>query len=336
VKQAVNPGGDYEGLDALVERLRQLADIQPGVVATSGRYDGAIAGGVRHFQARHGLAADGKLTNATIAQLNVPLSDRIVQLEDSLERWRWLPANYPELPVAVNIPEFVLRVFSDDHRIALRSNVVVGKAFGHQTPVFADEMKYIIFRPYWNVPLSITRGEIIPHILKNAAYLGHERLEVTDQSGHIVATDSVSESMLAEMRSGRLLVRQRPGPGNSLGLIKFIFPNANNVYLHSTPEPQLFARARRDFSHGCIRVEKPAELAAWLLRDQPRWTLDAINAAMQTGADNRQVNLTTSIPVVIVYLTSVVEEDGEIFFFNDIYGLDHALNTALSKGLPYR
>ncbi len=142
--------------------------------------------------------------------------------------------------------------------------------------------------------------------------------------------------MLEQMRTGKLLVRQRPGPANALGLIKFIFPNADNVYLHSTPAPQLFSRARRDFSHGCIRVEKPSELAAWLLRDQPQWTLDAINGAMQSGKDNVRVNLTHPVPVVIVYMTAVVEEDGEIYFFNDIYGLDRKLNAVLAKGPPYR
>jgi murein L,D-transpeptidase YcbB/YkuD len=137
------------------------------------------------------------------------------------------------------------------------------------------------------------------------------------------------------LRSGKLLVRQRPGPTNSLGLVKFMFPNEHNVYLHSTPAQQLFSQSRRDFSHGCIRVEKPAELAAWLLQDQPKWTLDAVKAAMQSGPDNQQVNLDRPVPVVIIYLTAVVEEDGEVFFFDDIYGHDRALNAVLAKGPPY-
>ena len=337
LNKAIHPAEVYAGLEPLMHRLSLLgdmpADLSPGL---SGTYTGPVVEGVRHFQARHGLTVDGNLNNATIAELNVPLADRIVQLRDALERWRWLPANYPALPVAVNIPEFVLRVFANDHHITLRSNIVAGKAFGHQTPVFADQMKYIIFRPYWNVPLSITRTEIIPHIQKSSSYFTRERLEVTDLSGHVVTSGGVSPAMLSGMRTGRLLVRQKPGPANALGLIKFIFPNANNVYLHSTPVPQLFARARRDFSHGCIRVEKPAELAAWLLQDQPQWSVEAVRAAMETGPDNQQVNLSRPVPVVIVYLTAVVEESGEIFFFNDIYGLDHQLTTLLAKGRPYR
>ncbi len=337
VHKPLHAGDTYAALPALTLRLQLIRDLpataQP---PADGQYSGAIVDGVKHFQARHGLTADGALNKVTIDALNTPLSERITQLEDALERWRWLPSNYPQLPVAVNLPEFVLRVFADDHHIVLRSNVVVGKAFGHQSPVFAKEIKYIIFRPYWNVPLSITRSEIIPHIQKNGNYLAHERLEVTDQSGHVVTSGAVTAGMIAQMRSGKLMVRQQPGPKNALGLIKFIFPNADNVYLHSTPAQQLFSRARRDFSHGCIRVEKPAELAAWLLRDQPQWTLDAVNAAMQSGKDNVQVNLTHPVPVVIVYMTAVVEEDDEIYFFNDIYGLDQKLEAVLAKGPPYR
>jgi murein L,D-transpeptidase YcbB/YkuD len=294
-----------------------------------------VVDGVKHFQTRHGLGADGRLGKDTLLQLNTPLTVRVQQLDDALERWRWLPADFSPLPVAVNIPEFVLRVFSPDHRIAMRMNVVVGKAVRNETPVFADEMKYIIFRPYWNVPLSITRGEIIPALQKDGGYLAKKNFEVTDQSGKIVTSGAVSADVLAQLRSGKLLVRQRPGASNSLGLVKFIFPNEHNVYLHDTPAQSLFAQSRRDFSHGCIRVGKPADLAAWLLRDQPKWTPDAVKAAMQSGPDNQQVNLVPPIPVVIIYLTAVVEEDGEVYFFNDIYGHDQRLNAVLAKGPPY-
>jgi murein L,D-transpeptidase YcbB/YkuD len=281
------------------------------------------------------LAADGKLTKDTLRQLNTPLSFRVQQLDDALERWRWLPADFSPLPVAVNIPEFILRVFTPDHRIAMRMNVVVGKAVRHETPVFAKDMKYIVFRPYWNVPFSITRSEIIPALQKDSGYLARKNFEVTDQSGRIVTSGAVSPDVLAQVRSGKLLVRQRPGPTNSLGLIKFMFPNEHNVYLHSTPAQQLFSQSRRDFSHGCIRVQKPTELAAWLLQDQPKWTLNAVKAAMESGPDNQQVNLTRPVPVVIIYLTAVVEEDGEVYFFDDIYGHDRSLNAVLAKGPPY-
>ena len=337
VQKTLAPGDAYPGAEALAQRLQLLGDLPQGPVtdAKPGIYQGALVDGVKHFQTRHGLGADGRLGKDTLVQLNTPLSVRVQQLDDALERWRWLPADFSPLPVAVNIPEFVLRVFSPDHRIAMRMNVVVGKAVRNETPVFAEDMKYIIFRPYWNVPLSITRGEIIPALQKDGGYLAKKNFEVTDQSGKIVTSGAVSADVLAQLRSGKLLVRQRPGPSNSLGLIKFIFPNEHNVYLHSTPAQSLFSQSRRDFSHGCIRLEKPADLAAWLLRDQPKWTLDAVNAAMQSGPDNQQVNLTPPVPVVIIYLTALVEENGEVYFFNDIYGHDQRLNAVLAKGPPY-
>jgi murein L,D-transpeptidase YcbB/YkuD len=337
VQKTVAPGDPYPGVEPLAQRLRLLGDLpQNGVVDTSaGIYTGPLVDAVKHYQTRHGLTPDGRLGKDTLRQLNTPLSARVTQLDDALERWRWLPPDFPQLPVAVNIPEFVLRVFSPDHRTALRMNVVVGKAVRNQTPVFAEDMRYIVFRPYWNVPLSITRGEILPALQKDPDYLARKNFEVTDQSGRVVTSGAVSADILAQLRSGKLLVRQKPGPTNSLGLVKFIFPNEHNVYLHSTPAPQLFSQSRRDFSHGCIRVEKPAELAEWLLQDQPKWTLDSIRAAMQSGPDNQQVNLTRPMPVVIAYLTAVVEENDEVYFFDDIYGHDRSLNEVLAKGPPY-
>ena len=337
-QRAVKSGDAYIGAVQLGQRLRLLGDMPQSAAANPKAItlNGPLVEGIKHFQTRHGLKSDGKLDKETLRQLNMPLSVRVIQLEDSLERWRWLPPDYPRLPVAVNIPGFRLRVFSDDHTIALRMNVVVGQAFQHQTPVFAKEMKYIIFRPYWNLPLDIVRAEIVPKLRKAPLYLARKGFEATDQDGRVVGGRTVSAATLTQIQSGKLLVRQKPGPSNALGLVKFMFPNEFEVYLHSTPTPQLFDRSRRDFSHGCIRVEKPAELAAWLLQDQPKWTLEKIKAAMQSGPDNQQVNLTRQVPVVIVYLTAIVEENGEVYFYDDIYGYDASLNDALAKGLPYR
>ena len=159
-------------------------------------------------------------------------------------------------------------------------------------------MRYIVFRPYWNVPPSIARGEIVPHLLKDPGYLGKKGFEITDSTGQVVASGSASPEVIAELRAGRLMVRQKPAADNALGLIKFIFPNDNNVYLHSTPSQTLFSQTRRDFSHGCIRVEYPAELASFLLQTQPngqKWTVDAVKAAMQSGHNNQQMNL--AIPI---------------------------------------
>jgi murein L,D-transpeptidase YcbB/YkuD len=337
VQKPVSAGGAYAGSAELAARLRLLGDLPQDAAENVDphQYDASLVDAVKHFQSRHGIGADGKLDKDTIRLLNVPLAARVVQLDDALERWRWLPPNFPQPPVVVNIPEFVLRAFSPDQKVALSMNVVVGRAVRTQTPVFAEDMKYLVFRPYWNVPPSILRGEIIPAIAKDRGYIERKGFEVTDSSGRVITSGTVTDEVLAQLRAGRLMVRQKPGPTNALGLVKFIFPNQNNVYLHSTPSQQLFSQSRRDFSHGCVRVEKPAELAAFLLRNQPPWTLDRAQAAMQSGRDNQQVNLAIPVPVLILYVTAVVEPDNSVHFFDDIYGHDKTLNAVLAKGPPY-
>ncbi len=335
--KTVAPGDVYAGVSQLTQRLVLLGDLPQttSVNVSSQIYSGALVDGVKLFQDRHGMTADGKLGKETIRQLNLPLSFRVQQLDDALERWRWLPPSFPQPPVVVNVPEFVLRVFTADHKVALRMNVVVGKAVRHQTPVFAKDMQYIVFRPYWNVPTSILRSEIVPAIVKNRNYIANKNFEVVTYSGTVVTSGPINDDVLAQLRAAKLMVRQKPGPDNALGLVKFLFPNEHSVYLHSTPAQSLFSQSRRDFSHGCIRVQKPAELAAYLLRNQPPWTLEKVQAAMQTGPNNQQVNLKVPIPVLILYITAVVEEDGSVHFFNDIYGHDKSLETLLAKGPPY-
>jgi murein L,D-transpeptidase YcbB/YkuD len=337
VTKSVTVGDAYPGTAQLAARLQLLGDL-PATAAVNPDahvYDATLSAGVKSFQARHGLTPDGKLGKDTVQQLNVPLATRVVQLNNALERWRWLPPQFPQPPVVANIPEFVVRAFDAEHKVAFSTNVVVGKAMRTQTPVFAKDMKYIVFRPYWNIPPGIVRGEIVPHLTKDRNYLARKNMEITDSSGKVITDGAVSDDVLAQLRAGKLMVRQKPGKDNSLGLVKFIFPNENNVYLHSTPAQELFSRSRRDFSHGCVRVEKPAELAAYLLRNQPPWTLEKVQQAMQSGPDNQQVNLATPVPVLIFYITAVVEEDGSVHFFDDIYGHDKSLNAVLAKGPPY-
>jgi murein L,D-transpeptidase YcbB/YkuD len=334
VTKSVGMGDAYAGVGPLVARLRLLGDMPGG--GDVHEYDGSVADGVKHFQERHGLSADGKLGAATVKVLNVPVSDRARQLANAMERWRWLPPKFPEPPVVVNIPEFRLRAFEGGEKVALAMNVVVGKAAPTKTPVFTDSIKFIVFRPYWSVPPGILRRNVIPGIEKSSGYIESQRFEVTDSSGRPVAA---SGDVAAGLRSGKYFIRQKPGPKNSLGLIKFMFPNSHSVYLHSTPSTELFSRSRRDFSSGCIRVEKPAELAAFLLRDQPdggqQWTVEKVQAAMDSGKDNQQVNLKTPVPVLLLYETAVAEEDGTVHFFDDIYGHDRKLNAVLAKGPPY-
>jgi L,D-transpeptidase YcbB len=332
--KTVAPGDTYTGAAQLAQRLQLLGDLPQGGSFDS--YSGALVEGVKHFQARHGLATDGKLDALTLRALNTPLSARVQQIDDALERWRWLPTEFQQPPVLVNIPEFRLRAYSENHQLALSMDVIVGKAAPTQTPVFTDDIEFIVFRPYWNVPPGILRRSVIPGITKNSGYIARERFEVTDSSGRMVSpNDDVADGL----RSGKYSIRQKPGPSNALGLIKFMFPNSHSVYLHSTPSTALFAKSRRDFSSGCIRVEKPAELAAFLLRDQPDgqqpWTVARVQTAMDSGRDNRQVNLTVKVPVLLLYETAVAEEDGTVHFFDDIYGHDKRLNALLAKGPPY-
>jgi murein L,D-transpeptidase YcbB/YkuD len=331
---SVHPGKPFAGVPQLVARLRQLGDLAASqdVSADSGIYSGAIVDAVKHFQGRHGLAPDGVLGAGTASELNKPLGYRLQQLDLALERYRWIPRHFPEPPIVVNIPEFRLRTLRRQPAEFLTMKVVVGRAYRSQTPVFADEMRYVIFRPYWNVPTAIQRNELIPKIQRNPNYVAQHQYQIVDGDGSVVTDGAVDADVMRGLRSGAYTIRQKPGPKNALGLVKFIFPNDYNVYLHSTPQPELFSRARRDFSHGCIRVENPAALAAWVLRNKPDWNPDRIRATMNGDGDNVQVNLDQPIPVLILYSTAVVEPDNEVHFFDDIYGYDASLQKALQPG----
>src|ERR1051326_3807584 len=289
---------------------------------------------IKHFQERHGLDADGVLTKKTLDAMNVPIARRVQQIEWALERWRWAPMELATPPIIVNVPELRLRAWDENGKTALTMRVVVGQTYGHQTPMFSGDLQYVVFRPYWNVTPNIQRGELVPHVTHDREYLARNGYEVVDANGDAVG-DKVDNATLAKLRSGEYTVRQKPGPSNALGLVKFIFPNQNNVYLHSTPSQQLFSKSRRDFSHGCIRVEHPAQLAQWVLRDQSEWTPDRIREAMSGDHDSTQVNLKHPIPVLILYTTALVTEDGVVHFFDDIYGHDATLENALAAGYPY-
>jgi L,D-transpeptidase YcbB len=336
VSKPVEPGNEYAGIPRLARLLRLLGDLRESAQLKPGNvYQEPLVSAVKHFQERHGLTANGRMGPQTLKQLNTPLSSRVEQLRLTMERWRWVPEQFTQPPVVVNIPEFRLRAFNNQGRVVLGMNVIVGKAYRHETPVFEEDMRYIVFRPYWNVPPSIERAEIVPAVERDRDYVAKKGFEVVTPGGQVVTSGAISDSVLQQLRAGKLAVRQKPGPNNALGLVKLMFPNEYNVYLHSTPSQQLFSESRRDFSHGCIRVEKPAELAAWALSNQPEWTLEKVRAAMQSGGDNVTVNLAKPIPVLILYGTAVVEENGDVHFFDDLYGYDAALAKVLAKGYPY-
>jgi L,D-transpeptidase YcbB len=336
VAKPISVGGAYPAAGALLTRLQLEGDAAPGAApdtkSPGTTFDFTLSDAVKHYQHRHGFTEDGKLTPQTIKSLNIPMTYRVTQLQDSLERWRWLPDPYLHARLMVNLPEFVLRGFDPDHKLDFTMRVVVGKVMGqHQTPVFTHMMKYLVFRPYWSVPVDIARKELVPHMEASHGYLASKNFEVTNNKG-IVQTDYTSK----QIAQGAVMVREKPGPKNSLGLVKFIFPNQYDIYLHSTPAVSLFEQTRRDFSHGCIRVQKPADLAAWVLQGQGGdWDLDKVQAAMNSGPDNKTVSLKTPLPIVIFYLTAIVVDDKEVHFFDDIYGYDSEMQQVFAKGPPY-
>ncbi len=324
---ALEGDGDFE---------QELADNPETKSAQrSGPLTQADSDALKAYQSRHGISPDGKLGSVTVRSLNVPMAKRVEQLSDALERWRWLPEPYLHPRLLVNLPEFLLRGYTPDHELDFTMRTVVGAAKdNHDTPVFAHMMKYLIFRPFWNVPVSIIKKELVPHIAANPGYLEQKNYEVIGHSGKPITTYTASS-----IEHGGYLIRERPGPGNSLGLVKFMFPNQYDIYLHSTPAVGLFSRQRRDFSHGCVRVQHPDQLAVWVLDGQKDkgedWDLDHVNAAMNSGDDNKQVSLKTQLPIVIFYLTAHIDQDGKVDFFDDIYGYDKDLDETLKKGPPY-
>jgi murein L,D-transpeptidase YcbB/YkuD len=338
VTRSIHPGDDYPALDLLRRRLLKLGDLADslGTSPHPTRYEGGLVTAVRRFQTRHGLEPDGIVGRATVAALNVPLQQRIDQLALSLERLRWLPDLGRSPVVIVNIPRFRLLAWDSipaETGPRLEMNVIVGSAVDKQTPVFVAKMEYLIFRPYWNVPTSISREEILPALRWDPSRLERNDMELVRGTGDDAVRVAVTPENLALVRTGQLWIRQRPGPRNALGLVKFMFPNEENVYLHDTPVQELFSRTRRDFSHGCVRVENPVGLAQWALRGTPGWDGEAIRKAMN-GDRPLKVELARPIDVLMFYTTAIVLADGTVQFFKDIYGHDERLMAALRSGRP--
>ncbi|WP_454751571.1 L,D-transpeptidase family protein [Cupriavidus necator] len=325
----LTPGQRWAGNVALAARLAGLGDLPAGTPVPP-RYEGALVDGVKAFQSRHGLQPDGVIGQATLAQLNAPIASRVRQIELTMERMRWTPLDGPRM-IVVNVPEFMLRAYEvRDGKldIKLEMKVIVGKALDTRTPLFSEDMRYIEFSPYWNVPPSIAKRETIPRLRQDPGYFDRQGLEFVTGDGKAVTT--LSEENLDAVLNGRMRIRQRPGPANALGDIKFAFPNNENIYLHHTPTPQLFKRDRRDFSHGCIRVETPVALAQFVMQDMPEWTEARIRDAM-TSRKSKTVRLQQPLPVVLAYGTVIARADGRVSFLPDIYGHDKLLDNALRQ-----
>lgn len=337
---AVQPGGELGAAPQLRRLLGATGDLDRTVrvdAAPDTRYTEDLVAAVKQFQTRHGFEATGVIDAATAARLNRPFENRVRQIELALERYRWLPTSFKAPPIIVNIPAFRVDAFRgmvDREDEMLSMDVVVGSAGEQETPVFSADMKYLIFRPYWEVPASIMAEELAPKAMEDPEYLRREGMILVNGERDDAPELPVTPENLENLGKGTR-VRQLPGPDNALGLVKFLFPNKYNVYMHDTPAKGLFSKPRRDYSHGCIRLSDPAAMAAHVLRDQPEWTMERIRAAMHEGKDNRQVKLKRPIPVHIIYATAVARESGDVFFYSDIYGLDKKLDTLLRAGYPY-
>ncbi len=338
ITASIKPGDTWVGAAALERRLRLLDDLADTTSSPSpdarSSYHSFLVAGVKRFQDRHGLEPDGIIGKGTVTALNVPLSRRVEQLALSLERLRWIPDLEGDRFIVVNIPTFHLWAWDSlnaEGAPSIDMNVIVGRnTLNTQTPVFVEQMRFVIFRPYWNVPPGILRSETLPAIRKDpAGYLARNDMEIVQGQGDDAKPVAPSPENIDLLARGQLRVRQRPGPRNSLGLVKFMFPNDENVYLHSTPAQELFSRNKRDFSHGCVRVERPVDLGVWVLRDVAGWDQDRIVKAMQGGKPTR-VNLPKPLPVILFYTTAITGLDGRPQFFEDVYGHDAKLEKALA------
>ena len=293
------PGDSAPVIKQLKQRLQISGDEKN--IDTSENYTSEWIPIIKSAQKSFGLNQDGVITGALIKELNIPAKERVRQLLINLERMRWVPEQPAGNLILVNIPEFRLHAFDSSKKV-FSIDIVVGKE-AHSTVIFTDQIKYIVFSPYWNIPPSIVRNEILPAIRRNSNYLGKMNMEQTGYS------------------NGLPMIRQRPGGANALGKVKFIFPNSYNIYLHDTPSKSLFNEANRAFSHGCIRVAEPAKLAEYLLRHQPEWTSEKIKDAMSASKE-KWVTLKEPLPVFISYFTAWVDSDGLLNFRDDIYGHD--------------
>lgn len=301
-KKTLKPGAKDSIILAVKLRLLASGDIQQA--DSSIVYDSMLLASIKPVQRRYGFHEDGLIDNALIEALNVPVKQRIEQILINMERMRWFPEKPGATRIVANIPEFKIHVFENDQEV-FDMDIVVGKE-GNSTVIFNDELKYIVFSPYWNVPPSIVKNEIMPAMERNPNYLASQNMEITNNSGGIPT------------------IRQKPGPKNSLGRVKFLFPNKHAIYFHDTPAKSLFKREKRALSHGCMRLADAEKMANYLLRDKPEWTPEKIKSAMHSS-EEKWVTLDNHIPVYVSYSTAWVDQQGHLNFREDIYGHDRKM-----------
>jgi L,D-transpeptidase YcbB len=321
--------GDHDPRVKILRQRLWVTEELPHTAAKEGKdaewFDDAVEKAVRRFQQRYGLQADGVVGASTLAALNVPVEARMRQIAVNMERWRWLPRQLGRRYILVNIARFSLEVI-EDAKPVMSMRIIVGKPY-QSTPVFNAAMTHLVVNPSWHVPPSIAKEEILPLLRRDPGYLVRQNMRVSQGGGG--ETDPRSINWL-QVSAGNFpyRLRQVPGANNPLGRVKFLFPNQFSVYLHDTPNPELFSRTVRTFSHGCIRIEKPIDLAIYLLRDDPSWSRGKIRQAIARGLE-RTVSLPAAVPVYLLYWTAWVDEDGVVHFRDDIYQRDTSLEKAL-------
>ncbi len=332
--EVLKPGVQGEAIFQLRKRLMVTGELASRK-GESDVYDGDLEEAVKEFQLRHGLQADAVIGKNTFEALNVPVKIRIKQIVINMERYRWLDAILPdERLVAVNIAGFTA-LAGQQRQIDLSMAAIVGTVY-HQTPVFSDMIKYVELNPFWTVPPSIARNEMLPKLKKDSSYLKKQKMRLFlgwDSESSEIDSTSINWKSMTPKGMNRYRIRQDPGPLNALGTLKIMFPNSHNVYLHDTPSHNLFQRDARDLSHGCIRLSRPVEMASWVLGGEKNgWSVDAINEVIASGK-RKVVVLEQPVPVHILYRTAVVDnEDNSIRFYSDVYGRDKLLGDALFRG----
>ncbi|SCC58531.1 Murein L,D-transpeptidase YcbB/YkuD [Chitinophaga costaii] len=322
-KNILKPGQQSPVVTSVKIKLHALGDLPDA--DTSASFTPALDSALRNFEDRMGLKVDGQITPAVVKALNVPLKNRMEQILVNMERLRWVPADPSGDYLLVNIPAYKLYVY-EDGKLAWNCNVVVGKP-GGSTVIFTKKMQYVVFSPYWNVAPGILAHEVLPAVKRNPGYLARENMEVVTGTGKPVSGVNFNKYSGSNFP---YIIRQKPGGKNSLGKVKFLFPNEYNIYLHDTPSKGLFNATDRSFSHGCIRVQEPEKLANWVLRKDSLWNADKIHTAMNAGKEKYvQLKGDEQVPVYISYFTAFVDSQGRLNMRSDVYGHDAELAKLL-------
>ncbi|NEU08297.1 L,D-transpeptidase family protein [Flavihumibacter sp. R14] len=315
----IKPGASSPTVSKLRKRILNQAGESD--TASNNIYDAQLVAAVKSFQSSQGLTPDGQVRGETLRLLNIPVEQRINSIILNMERWRWIPKSFEPDYLLVNIPEFKLRVYEKGKEKVIMK-VIVGKTM-NSTPIFSDKLEYVVLSPYWNVPMSILQKELIPNLINDPGYLERLDMEIVTNKGDLVEPSGIDWGSVNE-KNFKYIVRRRPGPKNDLGDVKFIFPNTNDIYLHDTPHDELFNQASRDFSHGCVRVERPVDLAVYLLRNVPGYNRTKINSIISERKE-KFVPVKQKLPVYLVYFTAEAGPDGNVKFYEDIYGHDKVL-----------